>query len=79
MISVIVVLSSAQTKKHYPLGSMTISNRGEIREGGLSDYDICQISRNNKPVKRAEVLNHPREKVSVWKLVGKALKALGHV
>jgi hypothetical protein len=80
MISVIVVLSSAKTKKHYPLGSITISNRGQIKGGGLSDYDVRQMTKEKEPrvYKTAEVLNHARGQVSVWKLVAKALSALGH-
>lgn len=60
------------------LGEMHIANTGDSESPRIGNYNIYQVYKNGYRSKKVMVKNHPRLDVSVWKLVSKALNALGH-
>ena len=59
------------------LGAMVIGNDG-TGDRNVGNYDTRLIGQKGKVSRRGRVTCHPREKVSVWKLVAKAIASLGH-
>jgi hypothetical protein len=59
------------------LGTIVIANDGTGTHS-TGHYDVQQFAVNGRRMKRKRVENHARLKDSVWKLVAKALKAMGH-
>lgn len=63
------------------LGIIQIANVGGDRNTG--HYNVTQLSRPSEEgtcrvVKKGEVNNHPRLRKSVWNLIAKALRSVGH-
>ena len=79
-IRVIVVLDSGGLgEKVIPLGSLTIANDGTSRTQWEANYNVTQHSKDSqRNVRKARVERHRRRDVSIWRLVHKALEALGH-
>ena len=77
-IRVIVVLDKGGTNTDVEhLGTLTLANTSGL--GTLRSYDVIQHGKDvKKTVKRARVERFPSLQVSVWKLVARALKELGH-
>lgn len=68
-------LGDERHKRH--LGTIHLINDGTgTRTCG--NYTVRLLSRHGGLIRRARVEGHPRLAVSVWKLVAKALTALGH-
>lgn len=84
MLIVEVKLYSAVTGKVTVLGRCAITNIGGTQE--LGDYYVRTYRKGSKlesldklvPVRQSYVNNHRRRKEHVWKLVRKALSAMGY-
>lgn len=81
MLVIKIELHSAITKKVTLLGRMDIKNRGTGTEA-RGNYDVRVWRKNSlkksKPyhssiLRRGEVLNYPRKRYNVWRLVIRAL------
>lgn len=85
MIVVQAKLISAVDGREEILGTLIIANDGTGTRT-LSSYDVWQGRRNqrdlreihDKPTRRARVENYPRQRLSPWRLVARALAGLGH-
>jgi hypothetical protein len=83
MIVVTATLVRASDGKAVPLGSMVIANRGGDEQ--LGDYSVGLLSKGKHALsperdyhRRGKVCAHPRKSQSIWRLVWKALEAVGH-
>lgn len=76
MIIVKIELHSAITGKMTELGRLHIVNdgTGDRRRG---NYDVTKFGRHRHRLKTARVENHARLSLSIWKLLRKALDAVG--
>ena len=82
MIVVTVELQSAKTGQKTVLGRAIIHNVATTPDGRLADYEV-RVGRKtdsfdlvkvfNRPIRRGQVLSHPRLSQIVWRLVLKAL------
>lgn len=79
MIVVKVELHSAITGKVTEIGRMSVANVGVSNGGKKGDYDVRLMRRGtlNKVSRTGRVLDHSRKSESIWKLVSKALTAVG--
>lgn len=75
MITVKVELHSAITGETTHLGTLVIANDG-TGTAALRNYDAALLTKDMKRGRKVKVLNHPSPRVSVWLLVGKAIRAL---
>jgi hypothetical protein len=84
MIVVKVELHSAITGKVSEIGRMHISNTTTFENGSRANYFVRLFRRGSfktSPVvvqREGEVNGHARKSAPVWKLVQKALKAVGY-
>ena len=63
-------------KRFYPLAEMQIINQGNVPANAVRhDYEIRYIDKSGRCFRKAEVLGHPRQNESIWKLVKKAINA----
>jgi hypothetical protein len=78
-------LISAVDGREEILGTLIIANDGtgtpqrchyDVRQGRRNEPDLARIYA--KPTRRARVENYPRQALSPWCLIARALSALGH-